>query len=451
MRLAWILLAVLIISASPAWAEIDHSLTLPDFSRQSLLNGMEVIMFPTNQDTVPFLLLVKNGAAFDPVEKWGVTYLTARLIVEAGRDRSGQLILPALKAMGSEIAYKVEWDAIWFEGKAPASRLSETLNMLGQMIVQAEFDEQTFEAVRNATIDELEKQSGEPVFATQQVFLSELFDLNPYGHLVRGTPKTLRNIMLGDVKLQYRRLFMPNQAHLALCHTGDQTALFNSLTRRWGAWIKSTPLPFAFRKAVPPIERRVVILDRPLAEGVARCGTLSVARGDRNASALEILEQYLTLSLPGWARQIAEAQQVRAAASVETRIMPGFIQLSVQAPTDQVSGYLKKFDEALVEVGQGRMPRERFAEAKRLAFVEMRKSLADPLELMRKVLETSLYNVGVNYLVNYGLRIDRFTPELFQKAVKEHFDKHPMVVVVAGPAEILQSPMAGFGQVRLLK
>jgi len=423
---------------------------LPDFHRQSLLNGMEIFAFPSNQERVPFQLLVVNGAAFDPIGKWGVTYLTTRLMVEAGKDRAGQPLLAGLKSLGSELTYRVDWDGIWFQGTAPANRLTETLNILGQMLVQPEFDEEAILQLREQVAAELEKKAGEPQFATYERFLGELFNGNPYGHLVRGNPTTLRNIQLGDVRLQYRKLFIPNQAHLAFFHTGDREAAFNALTRRWGNWVKGNPLPFAFRKAEPAGETQVVLLDRPLEESVARWGVLSLARGDKNSYALEILEQYLTLSLPAWAGQVTGATQVRASASVETRIMPGCFQMNLQAPVAQVPAYVKKFNETLKEIQDGQINKERFEEAKRLAYAELRSSLENQDGLLRQLLETSLYNVGVNYILNYGVRIDRFTPELFQAATKEHFSGNKLVIVVAGPAESLQTQLSGFGRVRLL-
>jgi predicted Zn-dependent peptidase len=236
-------MAVSIIAAQTIPAEIGRPIVLPDFQRQSLLNGMEIFAFAGNQERLPFQLLVVNGAAFDPADKWGVTYLTTRLMVEAGKDRSGQLLQTGLKAIGAELTYKVDWDGIWFQGTTPANRLTDMLNMLGQMIVQPQFEEDSFAAVRDQVIAELQKKAGEPQFATHERFLAELFDGNPYGHLVRGTPTTLKNIRLGDVRLQYRKLFIPNQAHLAYYHTGDHLTVFNALTRRWGSWVKGNPLP----------------------------------------------------------------------------------------------------------------------------------------------------------------------------------------------------------------
>jgi zinc protease len=431
-------------------AQAGKPLSLPEFDRQTLLNGMEMIMLPANQQRVPFMLMISNGAAFDPAEKWGVTYLATRLIVEESKDRSGQLLMPALQALGSDLSFRVDWDGIWFHGTAQADLLVETLNILGQMIVQPEFEDESFQKLRDQLAIELEKKSGEPQFVTYERFLVEIFGGNPYGHLVRGTPGTLKNLHIGDVRLQYRKLFIPNQARLAFYYNGAREDVLNGLARRWGGWVKGLAVPFSFRKAEPPAEPRILILDRSLEESVSRWGTLGVARSDRNFYAFQILEQYLTLSFTGWASQVADAQQVRASVSVESRMMPGFMQLNLQAPAEQLPAYLERFNQTLAAIEQGQLSAERFQEAKRLASMEMRSAVGDQERLIRHLLETSLYNLGINYILNFESRIDRLTPEIFRTVVKEHFAANQLVVVVAGPAETLEPLLSGFGKVRLL-
>lgn len=450
LRTVSVLLAVTIISASPCLAEIGKALALPDFQRHTLLNGMEVIMLPAEQERTPFKLVIVNGAAFDPAGKWGLTYLTTRLLVENGKDRTGQPLMPALKELGAELSFTVDWDAIWLEGSAPAGRLTDALNIVGQMVTQAQFDDQSFAATRDEVIRDLEKKLQEPNFATYKQFLSEVYGANPYGHLVKGTPATLAAIQLPEVRLQYRKLFMPNQAHLAFYYAGEEETVFSALTRRWGAWVKGNPLPFSFRIAEPKLESQILILDRSLEESVSRWGALGVARDDSSAFALRILAEYLTLSLPGWAVDVASSPQVQASASVETRKMPGLVQINLQAPPAQVAAYLRKFQETMKDIQEGRASQDRFEEAKRLTLNEMTTALSAQDTLLGQLLETSVYGVGVQYLLNFGLRLDRLTPESFQASVKKLFDGRGWVVVVAGPAGVLESQLAGLGKVRLL-
>ena len=299
-------------------------------------------------------------------------------------------------------------------------------------------------------IAQLETKRKDRSFLTQEHFLAELFRANPYGHLVKGTPATLRNVTLPDVRYQYKKIFIPNQAYLAFYHNGEAAAVVSSLTRRWGAWVKGVGAPFAFRQAVAPASPQVVLINEAGEEAVLRCGTLSTPRGDRAQTALEILQEYLTLSLPGWASQVASSQQVRASASLETRKMSGFFQLSIQAPPEQIPAYVRRYLQLITEIDQGKIAREQFEEAKRVVVQEFKNGLATPSTRLRYLLETHLYGLGVNYISNYGVRISRMTPETFQAAIREHFRERKSLMVLSGPREALEKRLAEFGPVRLL-
>jgi predicted Zn-dependent peptidase len=224
----------------------------------------------------------------------------------------------------------------------------------------------------------------------------------------------------------------------------------SGLTRRWGGWVKGAGAPFAFRQASAPESAQVLLIDRPGQEAVLRCGTLSTPRGDRAQTALEVLQEYLTLSLPGWASQVASSQQVRAAASLETRKMTGFFQLSIQAPADQIPAYVRRYQQSIADIERGQVSREQFEEAKRVVVQEFKNGLMAPSSRLRYVLETHLYGLGVNYISNFGVRISRITPETFQAAIKEHFSDKKLLIVLSGPKEVLEKNLTEFGTVRLL-
>jgi zinc protease len=318
-------------------------------------------------------------------------------------------------------------------------------------VVQPRFEEEAFQKVRAQVLEEVEQRQAKIECASQDYLMQELFSVNPYGHPVRGTAATLRNLQLSDVKIQYRKLFLPNQARLAFYHGGDENLAFSALSRRWGSWVRTIEAPFTFRRAEGPREPSVLLLDRPDAkEGLFRWGALGVTRSAREFIALKVLEQYLTLSFPAWADQVASSGQIRASAVVAARRMPGHFQVNVQAPPEYLPGYLRRTLETLSQLQTGQIEQQRFEEAKHLAANEMKQALEDPASRLRELLDTSLFNVGVTYISNYGLRVGRLTPETFQSALKEVFSNRPSLTVIAGPAERLQPELTELGKVRVL-
>ena len=443
--LFWI--ALPIIPTTPLKAEGYGPISPPEVYRQSLLNGMEILVLSRSDDRVPFVLMIKNGAAFDPIDKWGVTYLTTLMILEQSENRNGLTVQRGLQELNADLNFELVGDAIYFFGSASRDHLVDTLNLLAEMVVRPALREEAFQQLRQRVILEIEGEQQHLEIFTQDVFLAELFQANPYAHSVKGTTETLNNLSLSDIRIQYGKLFMPNQAQLAVYHSGDRNEIFGALSRHWGSWIKDDPLSFTFRQARPPTSQRLKFLAWPSGDSLFRWGSLSVERGSRDYYALKIFQQYLTLCLPTWADQIASQKQIRASAELETGRMPGYLQLNIQAPPHQLLAYYRSFEALVMELQDGHIDSQKFEEAKRLAYLEMTDSLREPLSALYQLLETNLHNVGINYLTNYGLRLDRVIPETFQNAVKKYLSLANSILIVAGPAESLRSELAKIGKV----
>lgn len=440
----------LIISGNILRAEIYTQVSIPPFHKQSLLNGMQVQFFPSSDSRLPFVLMIKNGAAFDPLKKWGVTYLTARMALEGTKNAAGSVIRDDLQERGVELGFRVDWDAIFFFGTAPIEQLNDTLGGLAEIVVRPRFDEEIFQRVQAQIMNELEQEVEHIETMTEALFVSKLFEGNAYQHPVKGTPSSVKNLELTDVKIQYRRLFMPNQSQLALYFTGSRDTLFTMLGRRWGSWIRGKPAPFTFRKAPALKEGHILLINRPSTESLFRWGKLGVEKGTQEYYVFKVFEQYLTLSLPEWATQVAAENQIKALAKVRARKMPGYFQFSLQAPTGQLISYLQRFYDFLADLQEGRIDSHKLEEARQLTFLEFRSSFDQPLSRLYGLLETDLYDLGISYVTNYGVRISRVTEKTLQNILQRHLFQQDFLMVVAGPAEILQSPLEEFGKVEVL-
>ncbi len=438
-----------IIAAGSARAELDN-LPVPEFEARNLLNGMELLLLPSGEARMPFVLMIKNGAAFDPVDKWGLTYLMARMLLEGKEGRSGTPIQADLKSLGVELQLTVHWDTIYFYGSAPAAKLQDSLNLLAETVVRPKFEEEMFEQLRTRMLEEIEAETPQIEASSQKLLLSKLFAGNPYGHSRKGTPKMLKSLYFRDIKIQYRKLMIPNQAKLAFYHAGEPSALFASLSRKWGSWVRKNSVPFTFRKAVSIKEKRIVLLDRPGDSAFFRWGKLGVKRGGRDYYALKIVEEYLNLSLPTWAEEVASEAQIQALASFEAFRMPGYIQLSLQASSGHLVPYLKRFIQSLKELQAGEVDLAKFEEARQLTFLEFKRSLEDPKSRLFRLLDTSLYELGIGYLTAYGRRLNRVQPKSIPAILDQYLSPDSFLLVIGGPASKMKDDLEELGAVEIL-
>ena len=449
-RFLW-LLVLLIISTNTARPAAYDQIPLPQFHKQALLNGLEFLFFSDDSVRSSFVLMIRNGAAFDPVGKWGLTYLTTQMMLERTEYRTGQHVRQSLERMNAELDFRVDWDGIVFFGSAPLDRVTDVMNLLAEIVVQPRFTQESFESLRDRLAQQVEQELQQVPGRTESLFLAELFRGNPYEHSVRGTPETLANLQFADIKKQYRKLFLPNQSQLALEYSGDSDHFLKEVGGRWGIWRRKDPAPFTFRRTERLEQPRILLMDSPGSESLFRWGNLSVERSANDYYVLKILEQYLMLSLPDWAEQITMQSQIRASSRLTTRKMSGYLQLTIQALPPQLIAYFQRFQEFVDDLHQNRIDAEKFEEAKRLVYLQVIQSLEQPQSRLLQLLEVTLYGVGVNFISHYGLRLDRISVQEFKDAIPKYLSMNDFVMIISGPEETLGPAFERFGEVTILK
>ncbi len=448
-RILFLLLGSIIIAGRVSATEIPGRIDLPEFEKESLLNGLEILFLPQAEGESHFLLMIRNGAAFDPSDKWGVSWLTANLMKERTESRTPEQLRFDLEQAGAVVDLEVSHDAIIFKGRAPAARIGDALALVADMVVRPVFEEEAFEQMRRQLLEDRRQESAKAEGLTQDLLTREIYGYNPYGHSVRGTPETLQNVTLNDVKIQYRRLFMPNQAQLALEGPADREKLYRSLSRSWGGWVRRKPLPFTFRRASAPESTSILLHDAEGPEAIMRWGRLGIKKGGRGFHALKVLEQYLLLLLPDWA-DAGSQSQIQAYPEIVTRRMPGHFQLSVKASPEKVLQYFDRFKGLVVDLRAGKIDLDLLEEARGLALQDFRDQLRSRETRMRILLDMTLYEVGAGYVTTFGLRLGRVTPENFRAEVESQLTMDNFVMVVAGPASELADQLRKFGELQIV-
>ncbi|HSR69038.1 MAG TPA: pitrilysin family protein [Acidobacteriota bacterium] len=453
-NLRFMLLTVLLL-ATPPWGAVlsaqappPSQIELPEFEKESLLNGMEILFLPTTREESHFLLMIRNGAAFDPVEKWGSTLLMTRMMLASTEGRTPEQMRFALRSLNAQIEVRVDYDALYFLGSGPTARMGEVLSLLADIVIRPSFTEEAFQSARQELLQERRGEADDPELRSQELLLAELFVPNPYGRPVKGTVESLQKVSLNDIKIQYRRLVMPNQAQLAFYHSGDRERAFRSLSRSWGGWVGREALPFTFRRAEPLKGGHILLLDGSADQAILRWGNLGVPKTDPDYHALKVFEQYLTLSLPDWAQTVEARSHIQGRPLLEARRMPGFLQLSIRSQAGLLAEYFKQLRRFVEGVAEGQIDEGRLREAKQLVLEDFRQSLRDPMRRLQTLLEMRLFEIGAGYVTTFGLRIERIDAARLQSAVMRHVSAQDFVLAVTGPQAQLEPELEGLGVVR---
>jgi hypothetical protein len=69
---------------------------------------------------------------------------------------------------------------------------------------------------------------------------------------------------------------------------------------------------------------------------------------------------------------------------------------------------------------------------------------------LEAVLRTDLYELGIHYIATFGLRIERISPEIFQRGLQSAFPGGNFIAVALVPDLEIQNKLTSLGKVELL-
>ena len=91
-----------------------------------------------------------------------------------------------------------------------------------------------------------------------------------------------------------------------------------------------------------------------------------------------------------------------------------------------------------------------FLEAKMLVTQQYTQFVTDPVRSLEAILRTDLYELGIHYIATFGIRIERISPEIFQRGLNASFPGGNFIAVIATPTLEIQDKLNSLGNVELL-
>jgi zinc protease len=238
--------------------------SLPVAAERILPNGLRVIV--AHSSSLPLVsaqLTIRTGGAAEGAAKAGLADLTANLLTEGAGTRSATDIARDIEALGAHIDTSATWDASRADVEVSTAKLPAAMAILADVVRKPTFAPEELGRLRARTLDNLQVELQEPGNLARFAAADAVFAGTPYGHVLTGTPRSLKALTVADVAGFHKTWYRPDNAVLVL--TGDITpqAGFDLAQKVFGDWARPvTPMP-ANPMAVPIAKPRVIVIDLP--------------------------------------------------------------------------------------------------------------------------------------------------------------------------------------------
>jgi zinc protease len=161
------------IRPTPGQARPYH---FPPFERGELPNGAALIVCPVPKLPLATLVAVTDaGSARDPNGREGTAGLTAKLLVEGTRRRTGAQLAEKLECIGTSLDSGADWDSALARVTFLSEHLDAVTDLLGEVLLEPTFPERELQRLKSERVADLLQIESEPRGLADEAFESFLY------------------------------------------------------------------------------------------------------------------------------------------------------------------------------------------------------------------------------------------------------------------------------------
>ena len=229
-----------------------------------LPNGLVLLLFENHR--LPIFeaqVALRQANLLQPDDKLGVAVLTGRMLDEGTAKRTGPQITAAIENVGGTLALGAGTSLV--RVLAPDRKVG--LELLLECLTQPSFPADAFARAQARLLAEIGESETLPNTRARQAFRALAYGKSPLGRPATGTTKTVAGLTPADCVAFHRKVFVPNNAIVALVGDFDSQAVLAEMTRLDGRLEEGGPE--ASRAAGPGKTEGVHAEDPDDAGGVA--------------------------------------------------------------------------------------------------------------------------------------------------------------------------------------
>jgi len=430
----------------------NPKLTVPAWTTQQLSNGATLIV--SQRRGLPLvsfnITLVGGSNQFEPAGKRGVAALTASMLTEGTKSKTGDQLSDALQLLGTNINAGVGGEEGSIGFVSTRKNFDATLAILADMMLNSTFPADALDRLRARTLVNLTQAKDQPVAIGGQVFAKILYGADhPYGQ--RTTEASVKAMTRDDVVAFSKTYFQPGRAIITV--VGDVTPLSAnaSVEKGLAAWTKGGEKPAFDYTKLPELQTaKIYLVDKPgAAQSVFNIGLPGPPRNTPDYFAIQVMNTIL-----GGMFQSRLNANIREQKGYSYGVNSGFTYGkgpgAFRAGGSIFSG---KTDAALVEfmkelngiVGERPITDEEIKVAKDSLIQSLPQRFASVNATSNAITSLVVQGLPNDYYQTYANNIAAVTKEDLMRVAKRYVDIKHLAIVIVGDRAKIEEPLKATG------
>ncbi len=242
----------------------DKPIPVPQITKKTLQNGMEVWVVPRNGlPRVDFVLAVRGaGLAADDASHSGFASLMAGLLSEGTAKRDSRAIAEMAQGLGGSVGAGAGNDGVTVAANALASNAGPMLSLLAEVARQPSFPEKEVQLAKANSLQSLKVSEATPGFRAERALSAAIYGAHPYGHVqptVQGIEGTSRDLL----QAEHGKRFRPDRSLLVIAGRIDAAQAVKLAEDAFGDWKSQGPAPAELAAPAASAKPARLLLERP--------------------------------------------------------------------------------------------------------------------------------------------------------------------------------------------
>ena len=209
------LIAPLVATAAPAWAEVDI---------QEVTSPGGITAWLVEEDSIPFVsidLRFEGGANLDAPGKRGATNLMMATLEEGAADRDARAFAEAAESLGARMGFDAFNDGVQVEASFLTENRADSVALLRDALIAPRFDADAVDRVRDQVLAVIQQDEADPSEIAIATLDRLAYGDHPYGTNLSGTRESVSALTPDDLRAAHAKALTRDRVHVGV--TGDIT------------------------------------------------------------------------------------------------------------------------------------------------------------------------------------------------------------------------------------
>lgn len=422
----------------------------PEFQVHCLENGLGVYLsrYP-RAPLVHQILVLPGGGQQDPVDRAGLSTLTASLMDEGTARRGALEIAHQVEKLGGYLSSQADWDSMSASLGVQAKDGRNGLELLAEIASSASFPPREVERLRSQYLAELKRRQAQPSTLASDALFRNLYGRTIYATPILGTPETVAAIRRPEILETAQREISPDGAALVIVGDLMPDTMFSLVEEAFREWRGQPRLAPVTIDPPPQDDMQVCLIDRPQAPQTELwLGSIGVGRSHPDRAGLAVLNSLLGGKFTSRINlNLRERLGITygVSTSFSQRRGPGPFVVAASVETDAVDSAVREILAEIRRLQDELVTKEELADTKSYLLGIFPYMLQRIEGLAARLADLAIHDLPRDYFPSYLRQIATVTRDELQILAQKHLYPDKMSVVAVGPRRQIESRLTPFG------